>query len=115
MTRMETDDKPCSPNGMTRLPFELLELRPKSRLPPVSFPDADFMVTLGEIELGKPSCPLSFVQQGVDVLQEFDEGLDDGIETPVGVADAPRPVGFTRKDDRRRMPCRRRLDPAAVQ
>ncbi len=56
------------------------------------------MVPMGEIELGEPSRPLSIVQQGVDVRQGLDEGLGDGIETY----------------DRRRMPCRRRLDPAAV-
>jgi hypothetical protein len=73
------------------------------------------MVILGEIELGEPSRTLSLVEQGVDVRQGFDEGLGDGVETPVVVADAPRSVGFARKNDRRRMPCRRRLDPAAVQ
>ena len=46
--------------------------------------------------------------------QRLDRRPRDGVEAPVVVADAPRPVRLTREHHRRRVPGRRVLDPAAV-
>ncbi len=48
------------------LPFKLAKLGAEAGLPPVGFTNANLMVTLGEIELGKPLCPPRLVEESVN-------------------------------------------------
>jgi hypothetical protein len=73
------------------------------------------MVALGEVEFRKPLRAPSLVQQGINVRQGLDEGLCDGIKTPVVVTNAPGTIGLASKDNGCRMTCRRWLDPAPVE
>jgi hypothetical protein len=73
------------------------------------------MVALGEVEFRKPLRAPSLVQQGINVRQGLDEGLSDGIKTPVVVTNAPGTIGLASKDNGCRMTCRRWLDPAPVE
>jgi hypothetical protein len=93
----------------------LPELRPKTRLPPISLSNADLVVALGEVEFGKPLSAPRLVQQSVNVRKRLDKGLSYGVETPIVIADSPGTVGLARKYNRRRVTRRRRLDPASVQ
>ena len=73
------------------------------------------MITTGKIEFGKEVRTPRAVEQRVDVRQRLDRRARDGVEAPVVVADAPRPVRLTREHHHRRVPGRRVLDPAAVE
>ena len=97
------------------LPFRLAKLGAEAGLPPVGFTNANLMVTLGEIELGKPLCPPRLVKESVNVGKRFYQGFRDGIKPPIVVADPPRSIRLAHKDNRSRMARRRRLYPAAVQ
>ena len=66
MTRMSTEEAPCRPNGIT-FQFKLAKLGAEAGLLPVGFTNANLMVTLGEIELGKPLCPPRLVEESVNV------------------------------------------------
>ena len=52
------------------------------------------------------------VEQRVDVRERLDRRPRDGVEAPVGVADAPRPVRLAGEHRRRRM-ARRRVPSSA--
>ena len=65
--------------------------------------------------LGEPVSATRLVQVGVHVLQRRLERIRDGVEAPVVVADAPRPVLFLREHHRRRVTGRRVLNPASSQ
>jgi hypothetical protein len=57
------------------------------------------MVALRQVELGKPLRASGLVEQRIDVRQGLDEGLSDGIEAPIIVADAPGTIRFASEDD----------------
>jgi hypothetical protein len=56
---------------------------------------AHLVITLGQIKLGEPPGStrlMTLVQECINVLERFERGLRDGVETPVVVANAPRAV-----------------------
>ena len=79
-------------------PLELPQLRPEARLPPVRFVNPTLMVALGKVEFREPLGAPCLVEQCVNVREGLHEGLGDGVEAPVVVADPPRPVRLTRED-----------------
>ena len=93
MTRMRTADKPCRPEGMT-FPLEMAQLGAEAGLPPVGLLQQHLKVALGEIKLSEPAGAIRLIQEGVDVRQRLHERLRDGVEAPIVVADALRPVRF---------------------
>ena len=91
------------------LNLKLAKLGPEARLLAVRGPHPQLMVATGQIELGEE------VQAARAVEQRGSTALRDGVEAPVVVADAPRPVQLACEHHRRSVPCGRVLNPAAVE